>query len=112
MWLYGAGWERDWQTLDLTTKVRILVPQPTFSSVSIGKEPVHSTGSFRFGSQHRFTAIARHRNSSVHRWKRGNQMNVKPWSLRRVLFLIAMLVFSSCTHDPYQQRADVMKDHV
>ena len=39
-------------------------------------------------------------------------MNVKPWSLRRVLFLIAMLVFSSCTHDPYQQRADVMKDHV
>lgn len=36
-------------------------------------------------------------------------MNVKPWFFRSVLFLLA---FSSCTHDPYQQRADVMKGHV
>lgn len=39
-------------------------------------------------------------------------MNVKPWSLGRILSLALMLVAIGCTHDPYQQRAEVMKDHV
>ncbi len=39
-------------------------------------------------------------------------MNVKPSSLGGVLSLTFILVTLSCTHDPYQQRADVIKDHV
>ena len=39
-------------------------------------------------------------------------MNVKPSSLGGVLSLTFMLFTISCTHDPYQERADVMKDHV
>ena len=39
-------------------------------------------------------------------------MNVKPSSLGGVLSLTFMLFTISCTHDPYQERADVMKDHI
>lgn len=40
------------------------------------------------------------------------KMNVKPWSLGRILPLAFILFVVGCTHDPYQQRADVIKDHV
>jgi len=40
------------------------------------------------------------------------KMNVKPWRLGRVLLWVSMLIAIGCTHDPYQQRADVIKDHV
>jgi hypothetical protein len=39
-------------------------------------------------------------------------MNAKLWSLGGALFLTFMLLTINCTHDPYRQRADVMKDHV
>jgi hypothetical protein len=39
-------------------------------------------------------------------------MNVKPSLLTGVLFLTFMLVTYSCTHDPYQERADAIQDHV
>lgn len=39
-------------------------------------------------------------------------MSMKPSSLSGSLFLTFMLVTISCTHDPYQQRADVIKDHI
>jgi len=39
-----------------------------------------------------------------------------PWHLftRPILYPLALLalISSSCSHDPYQQRADVMKDHI
>jgi hypothetical protein len=38
-------------------------------------------------------------------------MNVRTWSRGGVLSLIVMLV-AGCAHDPYQERADVIKDHV
>ena len=40
------------------------------------------------------------------------KMNVKPWSLGRILVLAFILCVIGCTHDPYQQRADAIKDHV
>lgn len=39
-------------------------------------------------------------------------MNVKPSSLGGVLSLAIMLVVIGCSHDPYQERANLMKDHV
>jgi hypothetical protein len=39
-------------------------------------------------------------------------MEVKLLSAFRVLPHVLMLVVIGCTHDPYQQRADIMKDHV
>ena len=39
-------------------------------------------------------------------------MSMKPSSLSGILFLTFVLVTISCTHDPYRQRADVIKDHV
>ena len=40
------------------------------------------------------------------------EINVRRWSLGRVLSLTFILIAIGCTHDPYQQRADLMKDHV
>ena len=40
------------------------------------------------------------------------EINMRRWSLGRVLPLTFILIAIGCTHDPYQQRADVMKDHV
>jgi hypothetical protein len=40
------------------------------------------------------------------------EINVRPWSLSYVLSLAFFLIAIGCTHDPYQQRADVIKDHV
>jgi hypothetical protein len=37
-------------------------------------------------------------------------MNVQRWS--RVLYCLYLLGISGCTHDPYQKRAVVVKDHV
>ena len=39
-------------------------------------------------------------------------MNVKPSSLASVLSLTVLLLVTSCTHDPYQQRVDLIKGHV
>ncbi len=40
------------------------------------------------------------------------KINVKLPSARRLFFYVLMFFAVSCAHDPYQQRADVMKDHV
>ena len=40
------------------------------------------------------------------------KMNVSPWWLGGVFLWVSMLIAIGCTHDPYQQRADVIKDHV
>ena len=40
------------------------------------------------------------------------RMNVKPSPLGAILSLAFMLLLLSCSHDPYQERADAIKDHV
>ena len=40
------------------------------------------------------------------------EINVRPWSLGCILSLTFFLIAIGCAHDPYQQRAEVMKDHV
>jgi len=40
------------------------------------------------------------------------KMNVKPWWLGSVLLWGFMSIAIGCTHDPYQQRADLIKNHV